>query len=66
MRSGHPILGSVAGLVFGLSLAVTLLVFGVLPLDSIIVAILPVAGLVLGLIWGKVAPLGGRPVLQPK
>lgn len=61
MRRGHPVLGAVTGLFFGISLAITLLVFGVLALDSILLAILPVLLLVLGAVWGKLAPLGGKP-----
>lgn len=59
VSSGHPIFGALAGLFFGLFLAVVLLAFGALPLDSIILLILPLAFLVIGGIWGKVAPLGG-------
>jgi hypothetical protein len=61
MKRGHPILGAVTGLLFGISLAVTLLVFGVLALDSILVAVLPVLFLLLGGVWGKLAPIGRAP-----
>ena len=55
----HSVFGGFAGLFFGLFLAISLLVFGALPLDSIILLILPLAFLVIGLVWGKLAPLGG-------
>ena len=61
MRRGRPILGAVMGLLFGISLGVALLVFGVLALDSILLVVLPVLFLILGGVWGKLAPLGGRP-----
>ena len=60
-RRGHPALGGIAGLVFGLGLAITLLVFGVVRLDSILLVVLPVLLLVLGIVWGKLAPLGRAP-----
>ena len=60
MRRGHPALGGFAGFLFGLSLDVTLLVFGVLRLDSILLVILPVALLLLGVLWGVWAPFGAR------
>jgi hypothetical protein len=55
----HSVFGAFAGLFFGLFLGVVLLVFGALPLDSIILLILPLAFVVIGAIWGKLAPLGG-------
>jgi hypothetical protein len=60
MKRGHPVLGAVMGLLFGLSLALTLLVFGVFALDSILLLVLPVLLLVLGGVWGKLAPLGAK------
>ena len=57
---GRPILGAIAGLVFGLSLALLLLVLGIVALDSILLSILPLAGLVFGILWAFVAPLGPR------
>lgn len=59
-RRGRPVLGAVAGLFFGLFLGLSLLVFGVLALDALLLAILPGAFLVLGVVWGIAAPLGGR------
>lgn len=66
MRRGHPILAAFLALLFGLFLDVTLLVFGVLALDSILLLILPVVLAVLGGVWGRMAPLGGRRRADPE
>jgi hypothetical protein len=58
MRRGHGVLGAFAGFLLGLSLDICLLVFGVVAIDSIVLAILPPVLLVLGGLWGKAAPLG--------
>ena len=57
-RRGRPVLGAFSGLFFGLFLSVTLLAFGIIPLDSIVVTLLPVLGLVL--VWAMAMwfPLG--------
>ena len=60
-RRGHPALGGLAGFLFGLGLAITMLVFGVVRLDSILLVVAPVLLLVLGIVWGKLAPLGRAP-----
>jgi hypothetical protein len=57
-RRGRPVLGAVAGFFFGLFLAVALLGAGVVPLHSLAVTLLPVVMLVLGIVWGRWAPLG--------
>ena len=59
-RRGHPVLGAFAGFFFGLFLGLTLLVFTVVRLDSILLVILPVAFLLLGILWGLWAPLGAK------
>jgi len=64
-RRGHPILGAIAGFLFGLFLGLTLLVAGVLALDSILLVVLPLALLVLGIVWGVAAPLGRPPSTAP-
>lgn len=46
-RRGRPLLGLVSGFFAGLFLATSLLLYGVIPLDSPLLVILPVAGLVL-------------------
>ena len=58
-RRGHPVRGAISGLFFGISLGLTLLVFGVVALDSIVLVVLPIVFLILGVVWGKLAPLGG-------
>ena len=58
MRRTHPVLGGFAGFLLGLSLDITLLVFTVVRLDSILLVILPVALLLLGILWGMWAPFG--------
>ena len=40
---GRPFLGFFAGLIFGVFLAITLVLVGVLPLNSVLVSILPCA-----------------------
>jgi hypothetical protein len=62
MSGGHGrrVLGALAGFVFGGSLGVVLLTAGVVTLDSIVLVILPFAGLVLGLAWSWWAPFGRR------
>lgn len=66
--SGRPVLGVISGFFFGLFLGITLFLFGVLPLNSILLLILPVIGIVLGLVMAWWAPFGGSappPVTSP-
>lgn len=56
---GRPILGVVSGFLFGLFLAVTLFLYGVVPLDSWLIFLLPVVGILLGLALAIWAPFGG-------
>jgi hypothetical protein len=60
MFRGRPVLGAIAGFFFFFFLALDLLFFGVIPLKSAVITILPVVGIVAGLVWAKFAPLGGR------
>lgn len=55
---GHPVLGVVAGFLFGLFLAVTLVFAGVLALNSVLVTVLPFAGAAYGLALAYLAPFG--------
>ena len=55
---GHPILGIISGFLFGLFLGITLFLFGVIPLDSSWLWILPLLGILLGLIMAAWAPFG--------
>jgi hypothetical protein len=54
---GRPVRGGVCGLLFGLSLTLFLLTTGVLPLDSILIIVLPVVILLAGVVLGIAAPL---------
>ena len=53
---GHPVLGAFAGFVFGLSLGGFLLTTGTLATDSILLVVLPIAFLVLGIVFAALAP----------
>lgn len=57
---GHPVLGVVTGLLFGIFVALDLIFFGVMASDSILVLLLPLLGLLLGVGLAAWAPLGGR------
>lgn len=52
----HPIRGAIYGLFFGLGLALVLMVFKVLALSVPMILILGVVFLVLGGVWGRLAP----------
>lgn len=54
---GRPVLGLISGLLFGIFVAVDLLLVGVVPLDSVALYIIPAAGLVGGLGLGWWAPV---------
>jgi hypothetical protein len=55
---GRPFLGVISGFFFGLFGAVALFLFGAIPLDSHLVWILPIVGIVLGLLMATWAPFG--------
>ncbi len=55
---GRPILGIITGFLFGLFLGVTLFLYGVIPLSSDLLWILPLLGILLGLIMAAWAPFG--------
>jgi hypothetical protein len=55
---GHAILGVISGFLFGLFLGVTLFLFGVIPLSSQWLWILPLLGILLGLVMAAWAPFG--------
>jgi hypothetical protein len=57
-RRGRPVIGAIAGFVFGLAIAADLLFIGTLALDSILLLVLPLAFLVIGLVIGLFPPLG--------
>jgi hypothetical protein len=55
---GRPVLGALAGLFFGLFLALDLVFFKVVASGSPVLVILPVAGLVVGIAGALAAPFG--------
>lgn len=57
-QRGRPVLGAVSGFFLGLFVGLDLLFFGVVPLDSVVLTVLPLIGLLLGLALGVAAPLG--------
>ena len=64
-RRGRPILGLLTGLLFGLFASLTLIMEGLLPLNNTMLAIYPVAGLILGLILGLWGPFGRKRLAPP-
>jgi len=58
---GRPILGIVAGFFFGLFGGLTLVLYGVIPLHSDLIWILPLLGILLGLVLAAWAPFGKGP-----
>ncbi len=55
---GRPILGVITGFLFGLFLGITLFLYGVIPLSSDLLWILPLLGILFGLIMAAWAPFG--------
>ncbi len=62
---GHPVLGGIAGFIFGLSLALLLLTLGSIALNSLLVVALPLLFLVLGIAWGLWSPMGAAAPTPP-
>jgi hypothetical protein len=60
-RSGHPLLGAVAGFFFFFFLGLATMVFGIIPFDGPWL-LLPFIGIVLGALWGTWAPIGRKRV----
>jgi hypothetical protein len=59
-RRGHPVRGAVFGFLFGLFLAIDLFLVGFVPSDSVAIVVLPMVGLIGGVVLGITAPLGRR------
>lgn len=57
---GHPVLGVISGLLFGLFLALALQQFGIMPLTTLSVIGFPVLGIVIGLGLAALAPFGKK------
>jgi len=60
-RGSHPVLGAVTGLLTLGLLGAFLLLGGILPVNSVVVTILPVLGIPVGLLWSRFAPFGTKP-----
>lgn len=61
MWKGKPLLGAISGFMFGLFLGPTLWLWGVIPIHSELIWILPLVGIVLGLLMAAWAPFGKGP-----
>jgi hypothetical protein len=59
-RRGRPIIGAIAGLFFGLFLAIDLVAFGVIGFESVLVLLIPFVGLATGIALALWAPFGSR------
>ena len=55
---GRPILGVISGFMFGLFVGISLFLWGVIPFHSPLMWILPIAGIVIGLVMAAWAPFG--------
>jgi hypothetical protein len=62
---GHPILGIISGFLFGVFLGVTLFMYGAIPLHSPLLWILPLVGILLGLVMAAWAPFGSGAAPAP-
>lgn len=59
-KVGRGVLGAVVGVLFGLFVSLDLFLFGALPLDSVILGIVPVVGLVGGAVLAVTQPMGRK------
>ena len=57
MFRGRPVAGALFGFLCFFFIALDLLFFGIIPLNSAVITILPFVGIVFGLVWAKFAPL---------
>lgn len=64
---GRPVLGAIMGFLFFFFVALDLVFFGVLPLNSAFITVLPLLGIVVGLVWAMLGPLPekGSPAASP-
>ena len=65
MFKGRPFLGMFSGFFLGLFLGPTLWLWGVIPFHSQIIWILPLVGIVVGLLFAAWAPFGTGPEPAP-
>ena len=61
--NGHRVRGTISGVVFGLGLAILLQQFGIVPLTTLVMVLVPLGGALLGLAIGW--PRGAKGVPQP-
>lgn len=61
----HPILGFFAGIFLGLGIAVTLFVFGVIPMTAVWLGALALGFAVLGIVGAYAVPARGRSAAAP-
>lgn len=59
-RKGHPVRGAISGFFFGLFLGLDLSIFHVTPPGTLTLIVLPILGLVLGIVLGITAPFKRR------
>jgi hypothetical protein len=57
---GRPIRGAIFGFLTFFFIGLDLLFFGVIPLKSAVITVLPIVGIVFGLVWAYLAPLKRR------
>jgi hypothetical protein len=55
---GRPLLGVISGFLFGLFAGISLFMYGAIPFHSPLIWVLPLAGIVLGLVMAAWAPFG--------
>jgi hypothetical protein len=65
MRVGRTIAVAVLGFLFMLFVAADLVLFGVVPMNSVVVTILPLLGLIMGVVLGIVAGDRRAPMDEP-
>ena len=51
MFRGRPVAGALFGFLCFFFIALDLLFFGIIPLNSAVITILPIVGIVFGLVW---------------
>jgi hypothetical protein len=62
---GRPIMGGIFGFLLFLFVALDLLFFGVIPLNSALITILPIVGIIVGVVWAYFAPLSSGGASSP-
>ena len=60
MRGGRPVLGVFGGILLGIGLAILVQQFGIWPLDPLLTFGLPLIFLLIGFLFSRWAPFGGK------